>query len=401
MEAGRCREGREKRRQNHGGFSLVEMMIAMALGSVVTLGVVQLYTTNARSYALLQGQSRLQESARFAFAVIGRSIREAGYRGCFFDPEALHMPDDGLPYEFDIRTGIVGYDGNPDGRWNPPLTPLPGTRDGVDTNVWAPDDLRVRGRDYRGARRGIDRGRLLWGSDLLTLRHLSGVDRSITTPVSTPAEPVTLASSQPPDAFAFDRGHFAMLHDCEKARVLRITGLTESGGITTLDHPRDDTDGRSHGASQLAMADSFGTDAAVSAIESHTYFLAPSIGLGARGSRTLSLWRKSGIEYPVELVEGIEDLQLGYGIDSDQDLVPDRYVDASSVVDWRQVRRVQVTLVVSSVDDAGLTTDAGMVHACGEALNADGDTRLCYPGENYDGQLRRSFTRTFTLRNRG
>ena len=65
------------------GFSLVELVIALALGSVVTAGVVQLFVANSETHNLLVGQSRMQESARFALDFIGRQVRQAGYRGCF------------------------------------------------------------------------------------------------------------------------------------------------------------------------------------------------------------------------------------------------------------------------------------------------------------------------------
>ena len=62
------------------GFSLVELMISLALGSVVTAGVVQLFVANSETHTLVNGQSRMQESARFALEFIGREVRQAGYR---------------------------------------------------------------------------------------------------------------------------------------------------------------------------------------------------------------------------------------------------------------------------------------------------------------------------------
>ncbi|MFB3103489.1 MAG: PilW family protein, partial [Pseudomonadales bacterium] len=48
------------------GFSLVELMISLALGVVVAAGLVQLFVDSARTYTLVSGQSRMQESARYA-----------------------------------------------------------------------------------------------------------------------------------------------------------------------------------------------------------------------------------------------------------------------------------------------------------------------------------------------
>ena len=67
------------------GFSLIELMLALALGVVVTAGIVTLFVGNNQTYTLLNGQSRMQENARFALDFITRSARAAGYFGC--DPE--------------------------------------------------------------------------------------------------------------------------------------------------------------------------------------------------------------------------------------------------------------------------------------------------------------------------
>ena len=64
------------------GLSLVEVMIAITLGSVLTVGIVQLFVANSETHRLMMGQSRMQESARFAFDFMGRSLQRAGYRGC-------------------------------------------------------------------------------------------------------------------------------------------------------------------------------------------------------------------------------------------------------------------------------------------------------------------------------
>ena len=55
------------------GFSLIELMLALALGVVVTAGIVTLFVGNNQTYTLLNGQSRMQENARFAVDFIARA----------------------------------------------------------------------------------------------------------------------------------------------------------------------------------------------------------------------------------------------------------------------------------------------------------------------------------------
>lgn len=67
------------------GFSLVELMLALALGLVVVTGIVQLFVGNSRTYETLTAQARLQENGRFALEFLTQAARSAGYFGCSLD----------------------------------------------------------------------------------------------------------------------------------------------------------------------------------------------------------------------------------------------------------------------------------------------------------------------------
>lgn len=61
------------------GFSLVELMISMALGLLLLGGVMQIFQTQRASYRLQQGLEQVQESGRFLMDFIGTDLRMAGY----------------------------------------------------------------------------------------------------------------------------------------------------------------------------------------------------------------------------------------------------------------------------------------------------------------------------------
>lgn len=67
------------------GFSLVELMLALALGLVVVTGIVQLFVGNSRTYETITAQARLQENGRFALEFLTQAARSAGYFGCSLD----------------------------------------------------------------------------------------------------------------------------------------------------------------------------------------------------------------------------------------------------------------------------------------------------------------------------
>lgn len=65
-----------------GGFTLIELMVAMLLGLIVIAGVVSVFLANQRSYRTNQALSDVQDGSRIAFEMMARDIRDAGLTGC-------------------------------------------------------------------------------------------------------------------------------------------------------------------------------------------------------------------------------------------------------------------------------------------------------------------------------
>ena len=95
-----------------------------------------------------------------------------------------------------------------------------------------------------------------------------------------------------------------------------------------------------------------------------------SIGNGSSGAP--ALFRSvNGVN--TELVEGIENLQILYGEDTDNDDAPNYFVDSASITSMAQAVSVRLTVVARTLE-TNLTTDGG--------------------------RITRNFTSTVTLRNR-
>ena len=62
------------------GMSLVELMVAMTIGLIITVVIANLFLGTKETYRTQDDLSRMQENLRFAFQVIGRTVRLAGYR---------------------------------------------------------------------------------------------------------------------------------------------------------------------------------------------------------------------------------------------------------------------------------------------------------------------------------
>lgn len=97
-----------------------------------------------------------------------------------------------------------------------------------------------------------------------------------------------------------------------------------------------------------------------------------SIQTGATGSP--SLFKSVNGGTAIEMVEGIEDLQVLFGEDTDSDFVPNYYVSAADITDMAQTTSIRFTVIAR-------TLEAG-ISVVGE------------------GRITRDFTSTITLRNR-
>lgn len=64
------------------GLSLVELMISLVLGLVVTGAAIAVFLSNQNTFRASEGLNRIQENARIAFELISRDIRSAGGTAC-------------------------------------------------------------------------------------------------------------------------------------------------------------------------------------------------------------------------------------------------------------------------------------------------------------------------------
>jgi len=62
------------------GFTLIELMIVMLLGSGVMLAAIQIMLSNHRVTSATDNSHRVSENGRFATAILTRELRKAGFR---------------------------------------------------------------------------------------------------------------------------------------------------------------------------------------------------------------------------------------------------------------------------------------------------------------------------------
>lgn len=69
-------------KKHSAGFGLIEIMVALALGLVLTLGILQIFISSKGTYVTQNASARMQEDARFVLSKMMQEIRMTGMYGC-------------------------------------------------------------------------------------------------------------------------------------------------------------------------------------------------------------------------------------------------------------------------------------------------------------------------------
>ena len=143
-----------------------------------------------------------------------------------------------------------------------------------------------------------------------------------------------------------------MVSDCVKSRIfqagnLQVTGTPPDVNIT---HPSSGTPGNaipSWGGASAPAEEQFNDNAEIVRIGTYAYFFSNKIVNGA----TMPVLNRYDGGQVFELVEGVEDMQVSYGEDTDGDRTADVYRDANAVFDWSAVVSTRIHLLLRSNDN--------------------------------------------------
>jgi type IV pilus assembly protein PilW len=119
-----------------------------------------------------------------------------------------------------------------------------------------------------------------------------------------------------------------------------------------------------------------------------------------------ALFRRTDTAAPVELVTGVETMQIRYGVDTDGDGFANLYRDADTVTDWSAVVMVKVALLVRSVDPVKGTAEAMRHCLLGDPMSgcAGGEGADSINTDNWtdtnDAFLHQVYTSSIVFRNR-
>lgn len=382
------------------GFSLVELMVAMTIGLILTIGVVQIFSASRSTYMLDEGLARAQENGRFAIEFMSREIRHAAHLGCRRNVSVFNNLVGAQPLY--TVSGVFGYEYNATATGPGNTYPIPPSPSNT-TAGWMPALPAVTGA---GA---------LPGSDVI------GVERFTPTPINIAATTTrtTVLMVPPAQANQFKVNDIVMITDCQKASIFQVTAVDLATGAVSHDLGGDPPGNRcgvwenniggTNAAGDACNEQVYEPNAMIGQVASVYFYVARGNPPDNRPTLYQNIIAPSGAGAPAPLVEGVENIQILYGVDdtTPPDGVPERYVPANSVPDFTRVVSIRLGVLVDSVNASGpvasqspLNTDA--YNVADQVLDTD---TYNVAGTIIDPQndrlKRRVFTTTIQLRNRG
>ncbi|MBK1888112.1 MULTISPECIES: PilW family protein [Marinobacter] len=296
------------------GLSLIELMIALLLGTLLTVGLVQVFTSNSQSFRHNEASARALESGRIAADILSRAIRNAGFFGCF--------PLNGITNNLDGSDGLY--------------------------------DAALHGFSTLGvSAAGTERpGTAIAGTDFF---NATGVRRPGAI-VQLAADVTATSNIRLTDAGNLAVNDLVFISNCELGDIFQISTLSNSGGNIQITagaiagaggNPGNDLSSNSPPACTAAgscLSADYRRGTEIFEPYSEAYF----IGNAAGGGRSLFMRQANGAS--VELVAGVEDMQIRFGEGTAATGVQS-WSAAAAGTNWDNVIAVEVSLLVASPND--------------------------------------------------
>ena len=362
------------------GIGLVELMIAITLSLLLIATVIGVFLSSKNSYRLQDAVSGLQENGRFALSYMIQDIRMAGFMGCSnIDRLGVNNVVKGITVSntsqldptsvfFDPTSIVVGVE-----------------------NISAADAIFGSGV---GALKAVP------GTDALIVRHAVSAGGALTSKLASVSSDIQIDAN---NSLGLKAGDVFLVTDCIGADLLRASNVTTAAGTETIAHAASTYNTGTN------LSKAYDTDAEVMPLQVTTYYIGDTGRKNAQNEPIQALYvaqRSAGqggpltlASYTGELVEGVEDMQIEYGVDTntDGDGIANQasdYQSAAKITNdstWDKVVSVRISLLILS-ESGNATTTSG---ALAQKYTFNGVTKTAN-----DGRLRQVFSTVIGIRNR-
>jgi type IV pilus assembly protein PilW len=94
------------------GLSLIELMVALVLGLLLSAGVVTIFISAKQDYQLQDAVSQVQENGRFSLEFLANDIRMAGFSQCSNQMATANSVENAPASVANFELGIQGFEGD-------------------------------------------------------------------------------------------------------------------------------------------------------------------------------------------------------------------------------------------------------------------------------------------------
>jgi type IV pilus assembly protein PilW len=288
-----------------GGFTMIELMIAMLLGLIIIGGVIGIFLATQQTYRTNNALGEVQENSRLAFEMLAHDIRSAQLTGCNSKQNVANvLTNRATAWWANWDNAIKGY----------------GSADPAASAVTGP-------------------GKQVTGTDSIQLLGAADTQMSIST--HTPASGQFAINGV---IGSLQNGDIVIVCDPDHAAILKITSAgppitynaTATGNCTTdLSYPTNCSSTGTY---------TFGANAQIAPLSAVDWYIGNNSGGGTSLYR-MTLVNTGGTPTPTaqEIVRNVTDMTLSY---LQQDAT--QFQSAQEITDWTTVNAVQVQLTMQS-----------------------------------------------------
>jgi type IV pilus assembly protein PilW len=367
------------------GFSLIELMIALTLGLIVTAAVIATFVSVHSASKDTAAIGELADNGRIAIDIMQETLRGAGYMACNSTMWGGQMVVQGglgvnqSPLQQDFSEALAGYEAQYNGE-----DTGPGAAVTLSEN---PPGVTSQGDWTTSAGLGgtldstvISEGQMknnsalpIQGSDAIAVHTTYPQVDPVYTTATSGASSVTVQNTT-----GLTQGEVGIVSNCAQSVVDEIDSV--SGDTVRFDQ---------------SLGQSFAAGSQVGVFDTVVFY----IGTGRDGDGALYTYSTAGQPQfnspPTELVPDVENMQILYGIDTNGSMAATEYVTADQVsaaaagnpdcqplpgsgpVEFNCVISVKIALLVASPPGAvPMPTKARTFDLLGTQVTAPIDTRM-------------------------
>lgn len=326
------------------GFSIVELMIAITLGTLLVGTVGSVYMSNKATYRVQEELARLQENGRYANYYLNLQLRMAGYQGCASESFVT------MTNRVSDASKVLMYD--------KPLLGFDGLSSSFSPSL--PSNLS---------------GKPAANSDIIEVRMAANTNVQLDDDMNLTNNPIHVY-----ERLNIQAGEVIMISNCKVGDIF-VAGSNSNASVITHTNSNNTSND---------LSTSYTTGAHIMRYVYYGFYVKNTGRLNTQSQPIYALTRIDINGTEQELVDGVERMRVLYGVDTNDDKTADTYQTASQVEaasNWNKVISLKINLLLASTENVSPQI---------QSYKFNGATVT-----PTDRKLRREWETFITLRNRG